>query len=369
MDIRTQVVQPTLLLNKERAIQNIERMASKARRSHARLRPHFKTHQSAGIGRLFRDQGIEAITVTSVDMAEYFARNGWTDITIAFPVNWRQIESIDRLASRVQLNLLAASKETVTFLARHLTHPVQVWVDVDTGYKRTGVRWDRRDAILEMVNGLRESKHTAFRGLLTHAGHAYHASSKAEMVAVYEDTVSKLFRVRQWLNDQGVARVEISIGDTPGCSVVEDFSGVDEIRPGNFVFYDIMQLDLGACREEDLAVALACPVVAKDEDRRELVLYGGAVHLSKDYLANKQGDNYYGLVALLGPGGWGPILKDSFVSNLTQEVGLVKASEELYHSVEVGDAIAILPVHSCLTVHQMKHYVTLEGEIIEKACL
>jgi len=32
----------------------------------------------------------------------------------------------------------------------------------------------------------------------------------------------------------------ISYGDTPSCSIAENFDEVDEIRPGNFVFYDVM---------------------------------------------------------------------------------------------------------------------------------
>src|SRR6476620_10300974 len=90
-----QITRPTLLLDEARCRRNIERMASKARRSNVRFRPHFKTHQSAQIGEWFREAGVNAITVSSVKMAEYFASHGWDDITIAFPANWREIEAIN----------------------------------------------------------------------------------------------------------------------------------------------------------------------------------------------------------------------------------------------------------------------------------
>ncbi|MBK8048603.1 MAG: hypothetical protein IPK16_16670 [Anaerolineales bacterium] len=56
------------------------------------------------------------------------------------------------------------------------------------------------------------------------------------------------------------------------------------MRPGNFVFYDWTQVQVGSCGFDDVAVVAACPVVGKYPDRHEVVLYGGAVHLSKDFL-------------------------------------------------------------------------------------
>ncbi|RLD73544.1 MAG: alanine racemase, partial [Bacteroidetes bacterium] len=77
---------PTLILNKALVLENIQFMAEKARKHHLSFRPHFKTHQSAEIGNWFKDAGVDKITVSSVSMAEYFAKHGWKDITIAFPL-------------------------------------------------------------------------------------------------------------------------------------------------------------------------------------------------------------------------------------------------------------------------------------------
>ena len=101
MKLDSLIEKPTLLLDKARALNNIERMAGKAARSEVRLRAHFKTHQSAEIGQWFRPYGVSTITVSSVDMALYFAEHGWNDITIAFPVNLRQIRTINMLARQV----------------------------------------------------------------------------------------------------------------------------------------------------------------------------------------------------------------------------------------------------------------------------
>ena len=77
------ITQPTLLLDETRCRANIRRMADKARAHGLDFRPHCKTHQSLAIGRWLREAGVEKITVSSVAMAAYFARE-WDDITIAF---------------------------------------------------------------------------------------------------------------------------------------------------------------------------------------------------------------------------------------------------------------------------------------------
>ncbi len=40
-------------------------MAQKATNANVLFRPHFKTHQSKGIGDLFREQGVTRIAVSS----------------------------------------------------------------------------------------------------------------------------------------------------------------------------------------------------------------------------------------------------------------------------------------------------------------
>ena len=87
---------PTLYVIKERVIENIRRMADKAEKSGVLLRPHFKTHQSIEIGRLFSQEGIRAITVSSPQMAEIFASDGWRDITIAVPLNPNCADAIEQ---------------------------------------------------------------------------------------------------------------------------------------------------------------------------------------------------------------------------------------------------------------------------------
>ena len=157
--------------------------------------------------------------------------------------------------------------------------------------------------------------------------------------------------------------VSISIGDTPCCSIIDDFQDIDEIRPGNFVFYDVMQAQIGSCKLEDIAVVLACPIVAKYPNRGELIIYGGAIHLSKDYIIQNN-KKIYGYIAKLDDSGWEPLDIENYVSSVSQEHGIIKASNEVIDKYNPGDVIGVLPAHSCLTANLMGEYQLLDGIIV-----
>jgi D-serine deaminase-like pyridoxal phosphate-dependent protein len=365
MSISHLIEKPTLLLDKAKAITNIEKMIAKANQNEVHFRPHFKTHQSAAVGEWFRERGVDAITVSSVDMAHYFAENGWSDITIAFPVNLRQMNDINRLAPAIRLNLLVESAETVAQLGRQLHHPVRVWMKIDVGAGRTGIRWDNGEGAMAVAQAIRRTPNLSLAGVLTHASQTYRASNKAEATAVYEEVTPRLQGVQRLLRQQGIDAL-ISIGDTPGCSLVDSFAGVDEIRPGNFVFYDLMQWEIGACTEDEIAVAVACPVVAKHPDRRQLILYGGAVHFSAQFLYDENKRPLFGRLTHLTENGWSPVIPGANLVALSQEHGIAQVEQPFFDSVQVGDLVAVLPVHSCLTVDLLPYYLTLDGERLEK---
>jgi D-serine deaminase-like pyridoxal phosphate-dependent protein len=369
MTMYTDVVKPTIILDEQRVRLNIRRMARRARENEVRFRPHFKTHQSASVGEWFRDEGVTAITVSSVEMATYFADHGWSDITIAFPANVREIAQIDRLAERVQLQLLVESSTTVHILDRGLTTPVGVWIEVDAGSRRSGVPWDDGETMRAVADAVAASKWMNLQGLLTHAGNTYTARALATVTAIHEETITRLQRMRDGLTEDGFPRLEISVGDTPGCSMLDQWGEIDEARPGNFVFYDLTQIAIGACTAADLGFVVACPVVAVNPKRSEIVLYGGAVHLSKEMLAREDGSPAYGALVWLGDTEWSEPIAGAWLRSLSQEHGVVQATKRAWDaglgSVQVGQLLGVVPVHSCLTADLLKEYRLPGGERIK----
>ncbi len=354
------ITKPTLLLNEEQVRANIRKMAVKAARHNLFFRPHFKTHQSRQIGEWFREEGVTGITVSSVQMAKHFQSAGWQDITIAFPCNIREFKEIDRLAGICDLKILIVNSQAVHFLNKNLKNRLSFFIEIDNGYHRTGLSAHEFVAIDEILSAAGEFGLLQFRGFLTHAGNTYQAKDLAEIVEIHSKTLQQMRDLRYKYNDR-FSDMIISLGDTPCCSLLNDFRGADEIRPGNFVFYDLMQEELGACNLEDIAVALACPVVAKNADRLEIAVYGGAIHLSKEYVLDDFGNKVFGKVVMFNENGWSEPVNDTTVISLSQEHGIIQTEKEFFKKIRIGDVIGILPVHSCLTADAMGSYVTLEG--------
>lgn len=360
----TEIIRPTLVLDKEVCVRNIERMAKKAADHKMRFRPHFKTHQSAKIGEWFRAFGVEAITVSSVQMAEYFAANGWNDITIAFTLNILEINNINRLAAKIKLNILVENTETATFLAEKATQPLGVWIKIDTGNNRTGIDPSDTNLIDAVTGKITKNDKLKFKGFLTHTGHTYSAHSTDEIFSRHFDALLKLQSLKRRYKSI-FPEVEISMGDTPAATLCTTYAGVDELRPGNFVFYDLMQQNLGVCTFDDIAVKMVCPVVAKHLMRNEIVIHGGAVHFSREKIINIDGKSMFGRVIIHKNGNKIMLDPMNYLSKLSQEHGIIKVAQNQFKNFNVGDLVEIIPVHSCLTANLMGHFLTSEGELIE----
>jgi len=346
---------PTLLISKEKVANNISRMQKKAVQSNSVFRPHFKTHQSAEIGELFRKKGIEKITVSSVSMAEFFTEHGWNDITIAFPVNLPEIDQINKLAKKLSLNLLTDSAYSANQLEKLLEAKIGLFIEIDNGYHRSGLLPEQIAEINDLISTCEKSQFIEFKGFLTHAGNTYTAKGKTEIMAIMEDAKYKLNLLKQKYQ-QRFPDIIISYGDTPSCCLANNFNGFDEVRPGNFVFFDVMQYHIGSCTIEDIAVAIACPVVSVYPERNELVIYGGAVHLSKEFIGADANFRLFGYIVELTENGWAETIPGAYVSSLSQEHGIVKFTDSAVTKFKPGDILGILPVHSCLTTDLLKNH-------------
>ena len=357
---------PTLIVDAAKTRRNIARMAGRAAEAGVRFRPHFKTHQSRLVGEWFREAGVDCITVSSLEMARYFADAGWDDITVAFPVNICQIDRINQLARSLKLGLMIENLEAADFLCRRLEHRVAVWIKLDAGYGRAGVRWDDRELMIALADRIESSAKMTLVGLLTHSGHSYSAGSRAELQEIHDLSIERLEAVRDLLRENGRKDVGISIGDTPTCRVAKRLEAASEIRPGNFVFYDLMQLAPGVCAADEISAGLACPIVGIYPARNEIVIYGGAIHFSKEFLTDTLGRRFWGQLAVCTRGEFTPGEPPHYVKSLSQEHGVVSIETPALNQLRIGDAVLVLPVHSCLTCQQFASYTTLDGELLPR---
>jgi D-serine deaminase-like pyridoxal phosphate-dependent protein len=375
---------PLLLLDRRKCLKNIEKMALKAKRHGLGFRPHFKTHQSAGIGDWFRDFGVSGITVSSFRMAEYFARAGWKDLLVAFPFNPSEVEQLNSLAEDHSVSILLDNPEVLPYLEK-IGQRTPFYIDIDTGYGRTGVRSEDAAQVERIIRGSRAAGNLHFAGFYCHAGHSYRARGPAERERIHLKAIADLRSLKAQFS--GMHPV-VLYGDTPSCSTQEDFEGIDTITPGNFVFYDLFQSSIGSCTEDEIAVAMACPVASKYPAERKLLIHGGAVHFSKEML-QVDGRTVFGRGVVLREGlifddrmsagtgkeqakrtshgrpGWSAMEEPLFLSEISQEHGIIRdCPAAVFDHVRIGDMLFIFPVHSCLTANLMGRYVTLEGRRI-----
>lgn len=361
----TQLTVPTLLVDEGKVRTAIQRMVAKADQNNVVFRPHFKTHQSRKVGEWFLEAGVAKITVSSVKMARYFADAGWNDITIAFPFNVHETEALNAFPEETTIQILIADAYAVAPILHRLKRPVNALIKIDTGYGRTGFQPDDDASIQRILAVLKPSFFISFAGFLAHAGHSYKAGGdKALIKSINTETCNQMAALGAQYRNQFPDLV-LSIGDTPCCSVADSFPGVTEIRPGNFVFYDLAQSDIGSCSLDEVAVCMAVPVVAKHADRKRIITYGGGVHFSKDVIETGA-EKRWGKVVEWTEQGWEPGDSGWKIISFSQEHGVLEADDyETFEEYAVGDWVPILPVHSCLTADAMKSYQTLDGVTLD----
>src|SRR5262249_50642791 len=132
------------------------------------------------------------------------------------------------------------------------------------------------------------------RGLLSHAGHAYHAASDDEMCAVAQREAETLVGLRDAASRSGIPLDEISVGATPSFRFSVRQKGPTEQRPGNYVYFDRTQVGLGAASLDDCALTVLATVVTKHHGR--IVLDCGSKTLTSDPFRGATSTGGYGVV-------------------------------------------------------------------------
>jgi D-serine deaminase-like pyridoxal phosphate-dependent protein len=343
----SKIKSPTFVINTEIVRANIKNMMDKLPAT-CLFRPHFKTHDNKETAAIFKEFGVKCITVSSVEMAKYFRLLGFKDITIAFPVNLREQRSLNKLSKNTKIGLTFSNIEAVSVIASMPLITADAWIEIDTGYNRSGIAWDNFEQIENCITLINETSHLKFKGFLTHNGSTYSLKTKDDIL---KSSVESIIKMKSLKEKYTAFEPKISVGDTPGCSLMTDFEGIDEVRPGNFVYYDFMQLEKEVCTPNDIAATVFCPVVDVNPERNEVVIHGGAIHFSKEFV--KAGDNVsYGKV-IRHIGKLNAKADENLVS-LTQEHGVILVKSGDISNYHIGDLVEIVPVHSCLTANLMK---------------
>jgi D-serine deaminase-like pyridoxal phosphate-dependent protein len=348
---------PAFLVDVHTVSNNCREMREKALASGVQFRPHVKTHKTREIARMQHGGAVGPITVSTLAEAELLAGDGFRDITYAVPIAPEKLARAAALARRIdRLNVLVDSEDALRALeAFHRANGVafDAYLKVDCGYHRAGVDPDNPDSV-RLATALGRSDAVRFNGLLTHAGHSYHSKTREDIARVAAEEAACLTRFRALVaSEMGLDELVRSVGSTPTASVVERFADCDEVRPGNYVFFDAFQSAIGSCAPRDVAVSVLATVVGWYPDRGHAIIDAGALALSKDSGPDHIDPQFgFGLVRDLD---LRPVA--ARLVALSQEHGKL----ETHAHLPVGTKLRIVPNHSCLTAALFDVYHVIDG--------
>lgn len=354
---------PSLLLDRSRLLRNIARMQARAKTLGVALRPHLKTAKSAMVAELAVGKA-GGITVSTLAEADYFARAGFRDITYAVPIAPQKLEQVAGLMkSGIDLKIITdhvAVAQAIAQAGQALGVTFRVLIKIDCGLGRAGIPAES-ELLLPLAQALSQPG-SSLAGVLTHAGHSYDATSIAEIVRIAEVERLAAVTAAERLRAAGFACEIVSVGSTPTALYAESLAGVTEMRPGNFVFFDLFQAALGSCHLEDVAVSVLATVVAHHPGRNHLLIDAGGLALSKDTGANKHAPGTgYGRVCR--PGAALP-LPGLSIYDVHQEHGLVggpQAESLDFAAHPPGSRLRVLPNHVCMTGAMYNRYYVTDG--------
>lgn len=352
---------PALLLDSTILERNCAAMAQRAAHHGVALRPHLKTSKSVEVARLATRGQAGGITVSTVAEADYFAANGFLDLTYAVGISTSKIEALDRIQRThgARITLLADRVEAVLSAAeqaRALEATFPMLIEIDTGGGRGGLAPDDAE-LLTVARAVQQSEAFTLVGVLTHAGHSYHAEGRDAIRAIAEAERAGAVHAAERLRAAGFRIDVVSVGATPTAVCAESLEGVTEMRPGVYTFFDLDQVARGICTVDDVAMSVLATVIGHNPRSGRVLIDAGALALSKDSSgAEFRDDLGYGLVC---PADGGGPLAGLHVAELHQEHGLVAGDgdlQALFTALPVGSRVRILPHHACMTAAPYDRY-------------
>lgn len=351
---------PAVLIDRARAHRNIDRMQAAASARGVRLRPHSKTHKSPVVARWQLDRGAIGICCAKLGEAEVFAAEGVSDIRLPYPLHPANAGRVVALLDRTRLSFIVDHPAVAQQWSEAMTRArrqVDVLVKVDVGFHRCGIDPLAAGAV-DIIAGVAALPGLRLRGLLSHAGHAYHAHSEEELLQLAADEAATMRNLVARCRAARIQIDEVSAGATPSARFSLQQDGFTEYRPGNYVYFDRTQVALGAATLDDCALTVLARVVSKPAADR-VILDSGSKTLTND-----------GARGFTSASGYGVIVRDGspdstlLIERLSEEHATVKATTGST-PLEPGDLVRIVPNHSCVVSNLVDRAWLVDGETIE----
>ena len=346
-----QLETPVPVVDLDRVAHNLDRMAAYATLHGLRLRPHVKTHKSPRIAAEQLRLGATGLACATLREAEVMAEV-CRDLLVAYPpVGAARLERLARLPSHVRLAVAADdvhALDALSVAARLGQRSIDVLVEADLGMHRVGVTSPEK--AVAMARHIDRASSLRFAGLQFYPGHvrAHVKDQDAGLAQVGHDLAAYI----EALTAAGLPPHTVSGGSTPLAWRMHEVPGVNEVRPGTYVYNDRTTAQIGACDWEDCALTVLATVVSVSV-KGQAVVDAGTKALGREPL-RAEGDGYG--VLLDHP--------DVIVSRMSEEHGILDLSRSSWRP-RLGDQVRIVPNHVCIVVHLFDEIIGVRGHAVE----
>lgn len=346
---------PALLVDLDRMAANIAHMAAVAGAAGVDLRPHFKTHKSVEIARRQVAAGAIGHTVAKLDEAAALIDGGLTDVLMAYEVagDHKLARAMD-LASRSSLILGVDSVDgarAVAGAAARAGLRVRVSIEIDCGLHRCGIL---PDDVAPLAAAIADLPSLVLEGVFTHAGNAYAAPNRAAVEAIAVNEAAAVREAAERIRATGATVRVVSVGSTPTAERVVREPGVTELRAGNYVFYDAMQIALGTTTAERTALTIAALVISRPAPDRA-VIDAGSKTIGLDKGA-------HGLTTVTTYGR--PVGFEGSFDRISEEHGIFTLPPD--SPLAAGDHVQVVPNHACVVGNLGRVYLGVRSGVIEE---
>ena len=302
------------------------------------------------------DRGAIGICCAKLGEAEVFANAGITDIRLPYPLSPSNADRVVALTNRTHLSFIVDHPDVAKQWSEALIRrgkQVDVLVKVDVGFHRCGIDPDSREA-LNLIKGVAALPGLRLKGLLSHAGQAYHANSEDELRTMAQAEARVMNDLAERCRKAGVPIEEVSAGATPPARFSIQQKEFTEYRPGNYVYFDRTQVALGAATFDDCALTVLATVVSKPAPDR-VIFDSGSKTLTND-----------GARGFTPAPGFGVVVghDNLLIERLSEEHATVKVLNGST-KLEPGDRVRIIPKHSCVVSNLFYHAWLIDGNDAE----
>lgn len=346
---------PALLIDLDGVEKNLGAMQKKADAAGALLRPHIKAHKIPELARTQIQMGAVGVTAAKVSEAEVMADAGIKDIFIANQIvtatKLKQLVALSKRANisvgldspagaKILSDVFSAAKEKIDYV-----------IEIDSGLNRCGLLPGR--PAVELFKTIKHLPGLRFKGIFTHAGQAYGKQTLEEVKDVSRLESQTMVETANRFKDLGVQPEVVSVGSTPTMRVWEGCAGVNEIRPGNYIFLDAIQIALGVAEPQACALTVLATVTSRPAHDRAVVDAGSKVFALDKGAHGKEMLKGFGIV----------LNKKAVLERLSEEHGvmLLDSNEKL----EIGETVRIIPNHACTVINLSDKAYGIRGGKVE----